>query len=188
MIIGLTGRVGSGKSWAAAVLADRLNFHVLDLDHIGHHLLGEPGVQKALRQEFGNEIFLDNRMVDRKKLGGIVFSSKERLQALDRIMHPKLKAEVKRHLGRSDGDVLIVGALIKEIGLTELCEKIVVVDAEDADIRKAVGPKADILKSQRSRDDYKEEGDAIVKNTFEPAFEEQCVRCVQGFLGAKRHA
>ncbi|MBP5234165.1 MAG: dephospho-CoA kinase, partial [Planctomycetes bacterium] len=56
MIIGLTGYAGSGKSTAAAMLAER-GATVIDADRLGHAALADPGVAAKLRAHFGDGVF-----------------------------------------------------------------------------------------------------------------------------------
>jgi dephospho-CoA kinase len=39
MIIGLTGRIGVGKSTASQIIKKKYNFYIIDLDVIGHGIL-----------------------------------------------------------------------------------------------------------------------------------------------------
>ena len=73
-IIGLIGGIASGKSVMSERLAKK-GAEVIDCDKLAHELY-EPGevCYKALNDHFGNKILDDNKRIDRKKLGQIVFS------------------------------------------------------------------------------------------------------------------
>ena len=96
--IALTGGIATGKSTACNIL--RLHGHpIIDTDLIAHEVL-EQSKDKVVRI-FGDEI-LDSResgvdssesnaRINRKKLGKIVFSDKEKLRLLESILHPKIR-------------------------------------------------------------------------------------------------
>lgn len=157
MIIGLTGRVGVGKSFVASLLVQRFDVLHLDLDVIGHEILLDSAVQDSLMERFG--------LVDRPGLGAIVFSDKKALQDLNAIMHPRMKVYVLDQLKSAVKPVIISGALLDEIGLLDVCDQIWVVDAPDDVIRDRIGEKFDKIASvQRSRDVYLEEADVVFHN------------------------
>lgn len=83
MIIGICGKSGSGKTTLAneiIKLTGNKAIH-LDIDKVGHRSLLLPNVKEKLANSFGNSI-LKKDMVDRKKLGKIVFNSKEAMNKL----------------------------------------------------------------------------------------------------------
>lgn len=100
LLIGLTGGVGTGKSTVARMFAG-LGARVLDADRITHELMA-PGtaVSSAIRARFGRQVMAADGRVDRKKLGALAFASAAKLQALTRIIHPAVRAEIHRRLRR----------------------------------------------------------------------------------------
>ena len=78
-VIGLTGGIGTGKSAAAQILAE-LGAEVIDADKVAHEMYapGTPG-WNAVVSAFGSDIVGPEGIIDRKKLGAIVFADpKER--------------------------------------------------------------------------------------------------------------
>lgn len=73
-IIGLTGGIASGKSHIAKRLQE-FGAKIIDCDKVGHDIykMGKPCYYKLI-EEFGDRIVGENGEVDRKVLGGIVFS------------------------------------------------------------------------------------------------------------------
>jgi len=129
--IGLTGGIASGKSTVAALLRDR-DCPVLDADVLTHELLepGQAAYDEVLR-EFGPGILTSSKMVDRRKLGAIVFADSARRARLNQIMHPRIQ-QVARNwfsaLERSEGPEFAFedAALILEAGAKELFDRVVV--------------------------------------------------------------
>jgi dephospho-CoA kinase len=68
--------------------------------------------------------------VDRKKLSKIVFNDPARLKSLNGIVHPALKAHVKKTIERSRENVLLDIALLSELNLDDIVEHIILVEAD----------------------------------------------------------
>ena len=86
MILGVTGTIGAGKTTVCNILRD-LGCPVISADEIGHEVLTYASVKESLRETFG-DVFDREGNVDRKKLAGAVFSSKENLEKLNSISSP----------------------------------------------------------------------------------------------------
>ena len=99
-VIGVTGGVGTGKSTVARLFGE-MGAEVFDADRIVHRLM-EPGspVWKRIRSGFGPSVLDPDGRISRKRLGQIVFSSRARLKALNRIIHPAVRREILRGLRR----------------------------------------------------------------------------------------
>ena len=98
LIIGLTGGSGCGKSVVAKAATD-LGFKHIDTDKLGHKVLLRPNkTYYQLIKEFGEEILDENKNIDRKKLGNIVFSNQDKLKILNKITHPAITSMIKEML------------------------------------------------------------------------------------------
>jgi dephospho-CoA kinase len=94
--VGLTGGIASGKTTVAGFLSE-LGASVVDADRVAHDLLAPGGAaHDELLERFGREILDSNGEIDRRRLGEIVFNDPEALADLNRIMHPKVRAEAER--------------------------------------------------------------------------------------------
>ena len=72
------------------MFADR-GFTRIDCDKIVRDLLtGDGDVLQEIRHEFGPDVFNTTGEVDRKRLSAIVFPDTERLEALEKILHPRV--------------------------------------------------------------------------------------------------
>lgn len=99
------GGIASGKSTVSKLLAAR-GATFLDCDRIAHEALAEPAVEAAVREAFGADVFGADGRVNRKALGAIVFDDPARLEALERIVHPRVRervAEALRGLAAAPG-------------------------------------------------------------------------------------
>jgi len=90
--VGLTGGLASGKSFVGSVLAE-LGCLVVEADKLGHEVL-LPGAEayEATVHEFGEGILNADATIDRARLGEMVFGSPERLEKLNSIVHPPVRA------------------------------------------------------------------------------------------------
>ena len=93
--VGLTGGIATGKTTVVAMLRE-LGCRVLEADKIAHQMI-EPGgaAYDEVVREFGRDILTPEGLVDRQKLGAIVFSEPARLTQLNAIVHPPVLAETK---------------------------------------------------------------------------------------------
>jgi dephospho-CoA kinase len=112
--VGLTGGIATGKSTVSSLLShsshddtnakeeDEVDFIIIDVDGIAHDILlpeklGQDSVYKRLVAEFGTGILEDykdsnktNPLIDRRKLGDIVFKDRQKRRKLNSITHPKI--------------------------------------------------------------------------------------------------
>ena len=103
MIVGLTGRIGTGKSTVSRKLRER-GYPVIDLDVISREVIEYPEVIDELVRNFGNEI-LENqnntsgkKSISRNKLRQTVFKEEKKVSVLNSIMHPPIVEEMRRQV------------------------------------------------------------------------------------------
>jgi dephospho-CoA kinase len=136
--IGLTGGIGTGKSVVAQVLEEQ-GAVILNADLVGHEVYarGGPAYDEVIA-EFGAEVVAADGSIDRKKLGPIVFSSREKLARLNAITHPRMKQMMREKLAdvaRGGTEVAVLeAALLFDAGWDDLTDEVwvTVVDAETA--------------------------------------------------------
>ncbi len=120
-LIAVTGGIASGKTLVSKWFEEK-EFKVIYADMIGHKFLDDEDIIIKLTEKFGEEI-LDNKKINRKKLGRIVFESKEKLIFLNQLLHPKIRKDMQKiideyeELNTSSKDLCQVPILIFEIPL-----------------------------------------------------------------------
>tara|TARA_A100001011_G_scaffold389183_2_gene470205 strand:+ start:379 stop:954 length:576 start_codon:yes stop_codon:yes gene_type:complete len=174
-VLGITGRAGSGKSFAIDLIKTHYSFERIDLDEIGHLLLCEPSCKQEIQAAFGEEVLGENGEINRSQLGKIVFASDSDLAILNSIVHPKMKSYVEALLAEKKGTLLIiVGALIQEIELSSYCDHLICIDATDEAIQQYAGDKQYHIATncQRSRSAYQTACDHVIVNAFDGAFKQ----------------
>lgn len=129
MIVGITGGTGCGKTTALQAFA-ALGGRVLDCDAIYHRLLQTDGQMLAAIEEAFPDTVTDG-VLDRKKLGSIVFLDKNALLTLNAITHKAVKREVEKQIGQAETPVAIDAIGLFEGGLAELCDVTVAVTAPE---------------------------------------------------------
>lgn len=182
MIIGITGGTGSGKTTLLKLLAET-GFTVLDCDTIYHDLLKtDKNMLSAIEARFPGTV--TEGVLDRKKLGNVVFSDPAALLALNAITHAAVKSEVIRILESTSDSVAIDAIGLFEGGLAELCRLTVAVSAPE-ELRVQRLMKRDGISesyarariaAQRSQGEFEKLCDVtLVNDGTEEAFQEKCL-------------
>jgi dephospho-CoA kinase len=174
ILIGLTGGIGSGKSTVAALLRE-LGAVVIDGDRVARDLQ-QPN--SAALAEIGASfpgVVDDSGVLDRPKLAAIVFADSTRLAELNRIMLPRIHAEIERRISdhRGSDDVVVLDLpLLAENPRNDLDGVIVVDVPEDLAVRRLVESRgmdeADArarIARQASREDRRKIADRLIDNS-----------------------
>lgn len=182
MIIGITGGTGSGKTTLLKLLAEN-GFTVMDCDTIYHDLLKtDKNMLSAIEARFPGTV--TDGVLNRKKLGNVVFSDPAALLALNAITHAAVKSEVIRILESTSDSVAIDAIGLFEGGLAELCRLTVAVSAPE-ELRVQRLMKRDGISesyarariaAQRSQGEFEKLCDVtLVNDGTEEAFQEKCL-------------
>ena len=83
----ITGPIGAGKSYLRYMLVD-MGFEVLDLDKVSSDILHSSEGQNFIKENFG-EAF-EGGIFSKARLSEIVFSDREKLNKLEKFIHPKV--------------------------------------------------------------------------------------------------
>ena len=127
-VLGLTGGIGTGKSTVGEILAG-LGASIINADALGHKVYepDTPGWAEVV-DAFGEDVLSPTREVDRKKLGGVVFSDPRALERLNAITHPRIyrliEDEIKTLERAGREEVVVEAALLIEAGWAPLVNEI----------------------------------------------------------------
>ena len=131
MKIGLTGSIACGKSAVSQYLRE-LGYFVADADAISRSLTAPGGrALPLLREAFGDGIF-DGDVLNRRRLGDIVFGDADRRAQLNAILHPLILSTFQAELEAHDApDALVFGdvPLLYECNMEQMFDRIMVVSA-----------------------------------------------------------
>jgi len=157
--IGLTGGIGAGKSTIAQIFKS-IDIPVFNSDLYGKELLiNNQNIRRTIIKTFGDHIE-KNDIIDKKKLSQIVFSNKEKLEELNKIIHPKVKLEFESWLKQQTSHYIIKeSALLFETNTEQMLDKIILVKAP-LEIR--------IQRVCKRDNRTKKEVEKIIKNQIDP--------------------
>ena len=131
IILGLTGSIAMGKSFAARLLR-RAHIPVFDADQAVHQLLGRRGAAVAKVAALFPASYA-NGAIDRKLLGTIVFSNNQALSVLEKILHPLVrKAQVqfvKKARLKNRRLVVLEIPLLFEVRAQKRCDRVITLSA-----------------------------------------------------------
>ena len=120
-IIGLTGGIGTGKSTVSAYLAQK-GCKIIDADLISHQMTeaGSPCLAE-IKDAFGEDVFLCDGNLDRKKVGRLVFADAEKKRTLEQIITRRVIEKTLRILqdcrARQEALVVLDAPLLFECGM-----------------------------------------------------------------------
>lgn len=168
-IIGITGGSGCGKTTLLECIADKGGL-ILDCDAIYHRLLQtDAALLSSIEARFPGVV--ENGILQRKKLGNIVFSDKKALFDLNKITHAAVKMEVQRLLSSGPKLAAIDAIALHEGDLAQLCNTTVAVTAPAEDRVRRLMARDGIseeyarkrIAAQRSNEDFS----ALCRHTLE---------------------
>lgn len=185
ILIGLTGGIGSGKSTVASLLSE-FGAVIIDGDRVARDLQqpNSPALEE-IGETFPGVVDATGGL-DRPKLAQIVFGDPDRLGQLNRIMLPKIRAEIERRIDEfrgTDSIVVLDFPLLAEHPRDDL-DGVVVVDVPEdvavsrlVELRKMSETDARArISRQASREDRRKIADRVIDNTHDLAALQVAVR------------
>jgi dephospho-CoA kinase len=130
-VIGLTGGIATGKSSVARYFVD-LAVPVIDADLLARETV-LPGTEalKEIVKLFGDKVLTQDGTLDRKYLGSLVFSDKDKRKELEKILHPEIKRlateRIEQFAAAGHKRLIYMAPLIIETGATKHFDEIWVV-------------------------------------------------------------
>lgn len=127
--IGLTGGIGSGKSTVAKIF-EVLGVPVYYADAASKRLYHtDVELMQNLKQQFGDDIYLNNEL-NRAKLAALVFNDPEKLDLLNRLVHPPTIRDAERWMKQQTAPYIIKeAALLFESGSVRGLDFVIGVEA-----------------------------------------------------------
>ena len=132
-IIGLTGGIGSGKS-EAAKLFSKLGVPIVDVDQISHALTqeGQP-ILKEIANVFGQEVLINNSVLNRDKLRSIIFADPTARKNLEAILHPAIYNKTIEALQKNNAapyQILVIPLLFESERYLNIINRSLVIDSD----------------------------------------------------------
>ena len=193
-VLGITGGIGSGKSEVIKFLSGQPDHVVIESDRLAHSLM-EPGntAWEKVVEAFGTGILDEEGMIDRAKLGSIVFSDPEKLEQLNNAVHPCVKEYILEDIKRASDEgkklYVIEAALLVQDGYREICDAIwTIYVPKEVRIRRLLESRGgsrekweSVFSSQPEDEWFRENTDLCIENT---GTKEELIRAVEEELKA----
>ncbi|MBP90924.1 MAG: dephospho-CoA kinase [Planctomycetaceae bacterium] len=159
-VIGILGGVASGKSLVADQLR-RLGAEILNADQVGHEVLREAEVIKALRERWRDDVIDREGQINRAAVAKIVFASPpdgpEQLAFLEQITHPRIGLRLSQQieeLSRRETEVVVLDApVMLKAGWDQFCDHILFVETEQSIRRERARRRGWIDEAFAARED-----------------------------------
>lgn len=170
-IIGITGGVGAGKSEILHFIADTFEAAAVEADQVGYLVMSPRGEAFApIVELFGPEILAEDGTLNREEISRRVFGDRELLCRLNAIVHPAVKAYIRRAIQeeRQAGTpfFLVEAALLIEDNYDEICDELWYIYADE---------ETRIQRLMRNRGYTEEKSRRIIANQLgEEEFEKHC--------------
>lgn len=131
--IGLTGTIGSGKSIVAQIFTT-LGVPVYNADLHAKQIMSTPIVVRQVSDIFGKSVLAANGTINRSALAEIVFHNADKLEILNALIHPLVKADFNKwcHQFESKAYVIQEAAILFESGFNTLFDSVVLVVAPES--------------------------------------------------------
>ena len=176
-VIGLTGGIGTGKTEVTHVLRE-LGAVVIESDKVAH-LSYRPGTDayEDIIDQFGREILDESGVIDRAKLGSLVFAVPELRIHLEMIVWPAARSWIEERLiqEKERGTKIIVIEVPKlfEAGWDDLADAVWTIEAPSDLITQRINIRSNLgeteknarVKAQITSGERAERADLLIENT-----------------------
>ncbi len=171
-IIGLTGGIGSGKSTVLQLFKELgVATYIADVE-AKKLMRTNKQLISQIKNMFGEQAYI-NKKLNRKYISEIVFKNKEKLKALNALVHPKVQEHFRVFVKKTTANFIIYeAAILFESGSNKFCDFTITVTATlknkiERIIKRDKITETKILEimKQQSDDDFKiKKSDFVIKN------------------------
>ena len=131
--VAITGNIGSGKSWVCDLFKQRLNIPDYNSDYAAKQMYFLPEIREQLVRRFGQEIYLSETELDRKRIADLIFHDETAQRDLEDILYPALFVDFEQWALKQNAPyVLFESALIFEKRLEKQFDAVIMVSASEA--------------------------------------------------------
>lgn len=181
-VIGLTGGVGSGKSFVAQMmeqeyLAQGCKAELLLADEIGHMVMEPDGeCYTQIIERYGEEILGRDKGIDRGLLAEKIFGDEQERQALNAIVHPAVIRYMEKYIDsrrQQEGVIVLESAILFEVSCDRLCDTVWYVHVPEQirreRLRESRGYSEEkisaMMKRQLSEEEFIRRSDDVIDNS-----------------------
>lgn len=157
--LGITGGIGSGKSYVARLLTEHFGIPVYDSDREARRLMTtSPDIRRRLTALVGVEAYRADGQLDTAAVARYLFASSEHAQRVNAIVHPAVKEDFLCWASQARGLVAFESAILLEAGFRNVVDRLLVVHAP-ADLRLQRVVQRDGLDEQHVRQRMAQQAD-----------------------------
>ena len=127
---GVTGGIGSGKSYVLRLLAER-GIPVYDSDSEAKRLmLVDADIREGLTGLLGNDVYLPDGELNKPLISAYLFASAQNAERINAIVHPRVKAGFNRWASEQKAPIVALeSAILFESGFEDVVDFVVTVCA-----------------------------------------------------------
>ena len=130
MRIGITGGIGSGKTYVCRLLEQQLGVPLYDCDREAKRLMhSSPELRRQLSALVGAEVYDADGHLDKAVMSRYLFADAAHAARVNAIVHPAVKDDFLAWAEQQATDVLMESAILVEAGMRDSIDCLVVVEA-----------------------------------------------------------
>ncbi len=178
--LGITGGVGSGKSFVCSYLREK-GLNVVSADELARNAVahGSPAFEKIVAY-FGKDILSEDGTLNRKKLRGIITQDKKKKEMLEQIVHPEVFLQMDREFDKSrkrrDAMIAVEVPLLFETGMEVFFDYVLTVSVNtDVRVRRVMTrdqitqkEARELMKIQMPEEEKVQKSDFVIDNNGSP--------------------
>lgn len=132
LIVALTGGIGCGKTTVLHEFQE-LGVPCFVADEVASGYYLQPSFRAEIRSLFGDRVMLSDGSADKRAIAQIVFSDKDALQRLNRLVHPRVMDDLQQFaLQHADSPyVIFESAIVYEYEFDRMVDRVVCVYLEE---------------------------------------------------------
>ena len=130
--IGITGGIGSGKSYVSRLLTEHYGIPVYNTDSEAKRLmLSDEGIRRRLTALLGKEVYKSDGTLNKPLLANYLFADSCHAGQINAIVHPQVKADFLKWADLQTGCEIVAleSAILFESGFDNIVDKVVMVYA-----------------------------------------------------------
>ena len=151
--VGITGGIGSGKTTICNFFRI-LNIPVFEADIEAKRILDNSQVvREKIKAIFGDDIYLPNQTIDRKKLAQLIFNSPPLLKEINSIIHPEVRKYFDEWCDIQNSSYIVYeAAILFESGFYKMMDfTILVISPEKERIERVIARENTTKEDVKSR-------------------------------------
>lgn len=177
MIIGITGKSGSGKTKITDLLQNYHDYEVIHVDDLTHTILGLEEVKEVLVFRYGIGILNKKNKIDTKKLGSIVFTDSKEMEEYNQFIYFFITRYLDSIIQTTKRDIIIDWMQLPITKYFQLCSFKILVEARESIRKRRVQERDSISedyfyqRESHALEYSKEDFDYVIMNEEEVLFD-----------------